>query len=116
MALNGSENVQACDLRINSKPHVYSLKILCAQFDVIIKNWAAWIFFVKWLILFYFYTLQNCISFVKYQNESAAGIHVFPILNPPHSSLPMPFLWVVPVHKPQASFFALIVVEVTAML
>ena len=97
MALNGSENVQACDLRINSKPHVYSLKILCAQFDVIIKNWAAWIFFVKWLILFYFYTLQNCISFVKYQNESATGIHVFPILNPPPSCLPIPSLWVVPV-------------------
>ena len=26
---------------------------------------------------FYFQTLHNCISFAKYQNESATGIHSF---------------------------------------
>ena len=38
---------------------------------------------------------------------------LFPTLNPPPSSLPIPSLWVVPVHQPQASSITL---EKTVML
>ena len=43
------------------------------------------IFFSFFKILFYFLTLQYCIGFTIYRNESTTGIHVFPILNPPPS-------------------------------
>ena len=59
-------------------------------------------FFFFNFILFYFLTLQYCIGFAIYQHESATGIHVFPILNPP-PSLPVSSLWVVSVHQTQAS-------------
>jgi len=60
-------------------------------------------FFVFIFILFYFLTLQYCIGFDISQNESTTGIHVFPILNPPPSSLSVPSLWVIPLHQSQAS-------------
>ena len=55
------------------------------------------------VLFFFFSTPQHCIGFAIYQKESATGIHVFPILNPPPSCLPIPTPWVVPVHQPQAS-------------
>ena len=54
--------------------------------------------YISWRLI----TLQHCSGFAIGCYESAMDLHVLPILNPPPSSLPIPSLWVIPVHQPWA--------------